>query len=485
MSEWISRVQDHRVWAAMNTLGTVIDQAAKVEDITPDAAEALERLRAVLALVGKRLGGTDPLTIFPAPLDGLAAAFESQKAEIETYIGDHNVIHLTNANTNADSALANYLAQIPGTASSEELIGIVRTVGSHRSALEEQERLSLTARREAKRQIEELTTTLEGLKAQTQSSVAELKALLEAEKQKMATQATEQQKQFTDAQTTRSNTFNDTLLKVQENLTKTITDQQGQFSTAQDNRSREFTTAQADAQKRLSDLLADYTKRFADQDAEFTRQRDVFTSTAQGQLTALNETYEKGAKKILDQVDNHRKDVEKLVGVIGNLGVTSGYQKTANTARNSMWFWNAVAVLAMCGLIFFAYHAFLPTMQGDFRWGAFAGRVFLTITVGVLAAYAASQADRFFKMEKYHRKLALELAAIDPFIALLPLDEQQKFKLEIGRRSFAQEETPSLVSDKSPATTLDVLASKEGQQIVQTITDTIQTVAKGITKAAS
>jgi hypothetical protein len=68
----------------------------------------------------------------------------------------------------------------------------------------------------------------------------------------------------------------------------------------------------------------------------------------------------------------------------------------------------------------------------------------------------------FFKREKYRRKLALELAAMDPFIALLPLDEQYKFKLEIGRRSFAQEEAAAPASDKSPATTIDVLASKEG-----------------------
>ena len=179
-------------------------------------------------------------------------------------------------------------------------------------------------------------------------------------------------------------------------------------------------------------------------------------------------------------MDNHRKDVEKLVGVIGNLGVTSGYQKTANMARITMWFWNVVAVSAMIGLIRFAYVAFLPTLLGDFKWEAFAGRVFLTITVGVLAAYAASQADRFFKMEKYHRKLALELAAIDPFIALLPLEEQHKFKLEIGRRSFAQEEVPASGGDKSPATTLDVLASKEGQSLVQTIVDAVVKIVKGI-----
>jgi hypothetical protein len=366
--------------------------------------------------------------------------------------------------------------------SSEELIGLIQAVTAYRTVLEEQERSSSTARKQANAQIQDLTTTLAAFQNQTQSTIAELKAQLDAERQKIATQASEQQKGFTDAQQSRSNTFNETVLKIQDTLTKTLTDQQGQFSSAQENRSREFTTAQTESQKRFGDLIADYTKRLTDQDSEFTRQRDAFAATAQSQLGALNENYEEAAKKILEQVDNHRKDVEKLVGVIGNLGVTSGYQKTANTARNSMWFWNVVAVLAMIALILFAYRAFLPTMQGDFKWGAFAGRVFLTITVGVLAAYAAAQADRFFKMEKYHRKLALELAAIDPFIALLPQEEQYKFKLEIGRRSFAQDEVPASPTDKSPATTLDVLASKEGQQLVQTIVDIVQKFTKGSPK---
>ncbi len=467
----------------MEALGPAIDQAERLDDIDPAAAEALERVRAVLAFCGKRLGGSDPLTILPAPLDSMAVAFESQQSEIDAFIGDRNVTHLTNANSAADTVLA-HLAQIPGISAPEELIALIEAVGSHRAAIEEQERSSAAFRKQAKAEIGDLTTSLEKFKTDTQATLTDLRAQIDAERQKISTQASEHQKLFADAQQSRSNTFSETVLKIQENLSKTLTDQQGQFSSAQENRSREFSTAQTESQKRFGDLIADYTKRLSDQDVEFTRQRDTFVTTAQSQLGALNENYEQGAKKILDQVDNHRRDVEKLVGVIGNLGVTSGYQKTANTARISMWLWNVVAVLAMIGLIIFAYHAFLPTMQGDFKWGAFAGRIFLTITVGVLAAYAAAQADRFFKLEKYHRKLALELTAIDPFIALLPQEEQYKFKLEIGRRSFAQEEVSASTSDKSPATTLDVLASKEGQQLVQTIVDAAQKIAKGIQKAS-
>lgn len=213
---------------------------------------------------------------------------------------------------------------------------------------------------------------------------------------------------------------------------------------------------------------------------EFTRQRDSFVGIAKKQLTDLNENYEDAAKKILEQVNNHRKDVEKLVGVIGNLGVTSAYQTTANDARISMWVWQGVAVLAMLGLVSFAYFAFLPAMKGGFTWEGFAMRAFLTVTVGVLAAYAATQADRFFQMEKYNLKLALELAAIDPYIALLPEEQKNKFKIEIGQRSFGQDEAPGLNTAKSPATTLDVVAgSKTVQQLVQLVSDVVQTTSEG------
>jgi hypothetical protein len=467
MSEWTSRIRDHRIWELMRGLGPTIDKVAQLDDLDPAALEALERIRSVLAFCGKRLGGSEPLTTLPAPLDA-----------IEAFITDRNLTHLTNANQSADSALAN-LAQVPGPSTPEELIGLIEAVAFHTAALEQQERLSSTARKQSTAEVNDLTAALEALKVQTQSTIAELKSQVDAERQKISAQAAEQQKAFTDAQQARSNTYSETLLKIQENLTKTLTDQQGQFSAAQENRGREFTAAQTDSQKRFGDLIADYTKRLADQDVEFARQRDSFVAIAEKQLTDLNKGYEEAARKILEQVNTHRKDVEKLVGVIGNLGVTSGYQTAANGARISMWVWQGVAVLAMLGLVSFAYFAFLPAMKGGFTWEGFAMRAFLTVTVGVLAAYAANQADRFFQMEKYNRKLALELAAIDPYIALLPEEKKNKFKIEIGQRSFGQEEAPSLKAEKSPATTLDVVAgSKTLQQIVQLFSDIVQKLPK-------
>ena len=72
MSEWESRVREHRVWKLMKELGPFIDKAVALEDLDDGARTSLERLRVVLALCGKRIGATDPLT---RPAIGRGQAF--------------------------------------------------------------------------------------------------------------------------------------------------------------------------------------------------------------------------------------------------------------------------------------------------------------------------------------------------------------------------------------------------------------------------
>lgn len=153
------------------------------------------------------------------------------------------------------------------------------------------------------------------------------------------------------------------------------------------------------------------------------------------------------------------------MGVIGNLGVTSGYQKAANYARTATIVWQVVAVASMLAVIGFAVRVFLPVLQLDqqyagFNWTHFASRLVLLIPIGVLAAYAAAQADRHNEMERRNRKLALEPEAIGPYLAPLPADQQQAFMLQLADRTFGREEPISArrSGKKSPATSIDLTA---------------------------
>ncbi len=111
MSQWADRIRNHPVWQHLTALGPSIDQARAREEVDSQTLDGLERVRAVLAFVGKRLATADPFTTHPAPLDGLASAFQNAAAEVQAFIADGSPGHITNANTHADTALQ-YLAQV-------------------------------------------------------------------------------------------------------------------------------------------------------------------------------------------------------------------------------------------------------------------------------------------------------------------------------------------------------------------------------------
>ncbi len=425
MGQWTDRIKNHAVWQQMSTLGPTIDRALDREAIDPDTIDALERVRAVLALVGKRLDSLDPATAFPGPLDGLAAALQNANNEIQNYIANGNAGHISNANAHADTALA-HLAQLPIAITPKELTGLREAASSYRS-------------------------TLEGQLKKASSALVTVNSELESTKTRLATVGSD-------------------VTAEKQRLSDLASGFQSQFSAAQEARNREYTEAQGTRQEKFNLLMTDAAGRLAEQTADFTQQRDVAVKQYAEDAAALKENYGDAAKSVLLQIENHRADVEKLVGVIGDLGVTSGYVKTANYARKALWFWQGVAVLAMAGVIGAAYELFIPQSQ-VFSWEALPGRVLLLLTVGVLAAYAAFQADKYHRTEDRNRQLALELAAIGPFLAPLPPEKQIEFRLGLGVKTFGQNggSHPPENGDRSPATVLDLAKSPGLRELVTEI----------------
>jgi hypothetical protein len=461
MSEWDKRIREHKVWAEMKSLGPVIDEVSGMEGLTTDELGGLERLRTILAFTGKRLAAADPFITGLDPLEEISIGFAAAREEITKLLSDKDTSHIRQANAQADAALVGANKIIP-VQSSEELGSLIASVEEYRSLIES----NLSSARQSNAELRLSADT-------TSRKLDALAASVEAEQQKVTQVVVEHQRQFSESQEKRAQDFADALTQKQQELLTVITDYQSQFSTAQDARGKEFADAQGTRQEKFNDISAQYTKRLLEQDAEFLRQQESQVKASTEQLGVLNTEYRDKASGILRDVDEEKRRIEKLVGVIGNLGVTSGYLLTANHARRSMWFWQFVTVAAMITLSVLAFRT-LPILEdskGQFNWGGFAGRVLLLGSLGVIAAYGGSQADKLFDVEKRNRKLALELEAIGPYLAPLPEEEQNKFRVQIGDRSFGRDDVAILGVKKSPATLLDLLKSKEGKEIIDLIVE--------------
>jgi len=492
MSQWSERVSNHSVWKEFEALGPALDEALRRDGVEPAAVEGIERIRSILAFAGKRLAGVEPHLVHQAPLDGIAGATQGVVSDINAYVAEGDNARIVAANSHADTIL-HFIAAVNYPFVADDWIALRDGAVAYRNTLEQ----SSARVHESHAAVEHSTSAL-------QARLTELASLVETESSKLAAVATDFQAQFAKAEEVRSR---ESAEKIQAAITKLESDSttfqqrqadlgteitserarltalgsefQSQFSAAQESRVRDFSETQKSRQDTFSTLLNDYTQKLSEKNAEFSLEKDNAFKQYETDVKELKAGYQDSAKKILDRIEAHKTDVEKLVGVIGNLGVTSGYQKAANHARISMMIWQGVAVVAMIGVIVFAFFAFLPlTAEAQFSWERFAGRVVLAISVGVLAAYAAAQGDKHFEMERRNRKLALELEAIGPYLAPLPTEQQETFRLKLGDRTFGRDEmgVGRKDADRSPATVVDVLMkSKDFRDL---IVDAVKTAVK-------
>lgn len=488
MNEWDERMRAHRVWREMETFGPTIDAASSIEGLAPEVLAGIERLRAILTYCGKRLAAADPMITAPQPLESIASQLAAMHAELTAFVADKDAAHVTAANQSADTLLLS-LPQIPGAYSSEELGALVATTTGYRAAIHD----ALTvARKDLKGYNNLLDESLSKLQTASEEGLTSLRALLgdgskevtakiehlqaglvqlttsfEAEQKRLAQILSDQQGQFSTAQEARSKEYTESLRLANEGFTKLITEYQSQFSAAQDGRSKENAAAELARQTKFTDTISDYSKILAEHDADLTKQRAAFLVASEAELAGLVTQFRDSAAQILGDIEEKQRHVEKLVGVIGNLGVTSGYLRVAQGAKQAMWFWQTMTVVSLGTLSWLAYRT-LGTLEdagGRFNWGGFAARVLLLGSLGVIAAYSGSQADKLFTEEKRNRKLALELEAIGPYLAPLPIEDQNKFRIQIGELSFGRE--PQHEHKKSPVSIADLFKTKDNKEFLQ------------------
>lgn len=496
MSQWTERIRNHVVWKQMETLGALLDKAESKSGNTPSAVVGLERLRTVLTYCGKRLAAIDPDLGQIAPLDILNASLAAISNEVETFLNDSDATHFVTANTHADKAI-NAFVSLPFPCPPDDLTAISEAAASYRDALEVYLNGAAEANRKAAETVLNLTTRLNELAAEqtafgtkaaaASESLASLSKQIEAQQTLTTTALTEQKASFTAAQTERAAAFSTSEASRQATFTAAAAEQQKiflaaeserqnayaaesaahkeQFNTAQTARQTEyaataaenqksFTEAQASRQSAYTALVADYTKKLADQNNEFSNQREAASRAHKTDLDILQNNYENAANKILNRVVEHEDEVKKLVGVIGNTATTSGYLNTANSAQDSQRLWQKITVGALILLAGIAVYTF---GKGSNTWESLASHLLASLPAIILAAYAGSQADKYHQIEKRNRKLALELAAIGPYLAPLPPEMRNKFRAEIGERTFGHHEYGNHPPDKSPATVIDLI----------------------------
>lgn len=486
MGQWIDRVRSHRIWEVLKELGPAIDRALQSRATDADVVDSLERLRTVLIFCGKRLAAVDPVLLVPTAIENTASNLTQVQAHVDAFTATGDVSQLANANLQADAVLMN-VALVLGPVTADDLTVIGEAAATYRSTLEKHLQATL-----------ELQRDLSEKAAANGARLLALETAITAEQQRLAALVTEQQSQFSAAQDKRATEFAASQTEYLARHSAAITEQQSQFSTDQDSRRTAFAELQSESQTKFSLLMTKYEETYTDYKGELVDREKQAGDAHKASLDALHTEFKGAATVLLQNMKQKKAEIESLVGVIGNLGVTSGYKKAADQARLRLYVWQSLTVMALIGLVAVAFMSAFPKQQffpagnaalqhaGSIPSGqnspptlqassdttfyhGLATRVFLSLTFGIFAAYAGRQASHAFNVEQKNRKLALELEALGPFIEPLEKGDRDKFRVQIGDRSFGvPEPNGSNSKEDDPVSLVSLLKSKEFHDAIGT-----------------
>lgn len=417
MSTWAERVHSHPVHQALRSTQSAVESVDPKHAQTESALPEFDRLLQVVAFARRVVEGADPNLCPQAPLDAMNSSLAQVQQEVANFASNPaQPVYLQRAQAHADSVVQTALT-----------LPVVRDEGDATGVRDAVTRLRMSVSQHLRNVGEEVAA----LQTATADGGAKARAL-----------AAEIEKQT-------------------GRLDTAIATFQQQFSTAQDTRSGEFTQAEktraaeaAEAERRRAAEHAEATKERATAADELIATAHAATQAAlavdrqafQGALADAQAARQRAEGALAEQSREHlealadfRRQAEALVGVIGQTGMISGYQRVADEERLAARVWLGLATVALLGLVASAgWIAHLPFSATGFRWEAAGTRAFLALACLALAGFAARQAGQHQQVERRNRQMELELASVGPFLQQLPDADRHALLKEIADRTFAR-----------------------------------------------
>ncbi len=398
----------------MTTLITAIESSQqRAVELSPEAVESLDRVHRIVTHIRSVVSRVDPLLVVPTWLDNMKTGITQATTHINQFRGDGSLAHLTNANTQIESALSY-------TSNFHVLLAT--------SDIDELRESSSTFRRACG----QFTRNLDDEVSKTKTTATTLKEKLD----ELTLEVTNQKQRLDSAITSFTQTFND----------------------AETVRTKEFSTTK-------EKLKSDFEEGFDEwaNGAEKLREAsqeafdELLKKIDEGYRTSLSASEAEG-KKVLASLNAHKEEAERLVGIISMTGMVGGYQRVANAERDAFVRWRIGTVVSMAVLALFAMITFYAAVSAEFQPGVFANRIFVTITLAILAGYTAFQADRHRRAEIENRRMELELASFDPFLASLTDQERNELKKQVADRLFGRTSSEKAGTESlSPNNVFDLL----------------------------
>lgn len=406
MSEWNEKLNGHPLFGLWETLGNLLDGEWPEGRLNPSTFESIARIKKVYSYVAGVLEKADPELTPQTSLSSLQSSVNGCINEINAFVGNGNIGHLTNANTHVDNILI-VSQQFPSSIYSLSKKDVGESVKAYSDAIDKFVVGLKEKFEEGILDLGEKTNLLEAGLAKEQGALAELSGEVK---------------------------------KVQQVIQQQTSEFNTQFQKAESDRATRHGQEMVNQEAKFTELFKDNKVRSDDEFKNLALRASVIIET----LVKLQD------------------DASKVYGVTINTLQAGAYSSYANEERGiaNRFRWLA-GLLMLIGVGFLIVPEFLALAneQYVFEWKKVVGRIPLSLVVFVPAFYFAKESGRHRSNEVVNRRRQHILSTLDPYIELMDKESAQSLKAEVARSIFAETSVQPKAEDPEVGNLVSQLAN--------------------------
>ncbi|MGD9581029.1 MAG: hypothetical protein AB7V50_06625 [Vampirovibrionia bacterium] len=375
--------ENHPIFGKLEQLAARITE----EDVKSKInLEKLNFFESASKYIKDRLNLTIPILTPLSEFNTIAVEIESALAQINSFIGNNNIGHLSNAENNLNTALVR-VRNLPLPFSKNDF------------------------------NFSKSISNFEGIVKSKYDEIEKENKLLKTELDKIKNGLIEKQTQI--------NQITDLLTKKSTEITNLTSTFQTDFNNI---KSSSLQNYENDRKAFRTEITTDRNNY----KTEFTNDKEQFKKDVAQKILEID----KKTAETISNINQKLDEAKRLVNVIGNVGVTGNYQNIANQHKRTANIWRYVAIGFMTILSGLLIYAIWDVSSANYDWIKSVIRIIAAAALSYPATYAAKESSRHRKLEIINRKLELELAALTPFIEMLPEEKKKEIKSSLVDKYF-------------------------------------------------
>jgi hypothetical protein len=366
--------ENHQVFEKLEQINSRIEESELRELIAIDSINFFET---AISYLNDRFKLTIPVIVQETELNTIAKEIENALTQINSFVGNKNVGHITNATNHIYTAITR-VRNLP--------LPFAKNDFNFSKSI-----------------------------ANFEKTTKEKYSSLEVENKELKNEFTTLSKKLEDT--------NKELEKVNTTLKQKELDIQNLNSSFQTN----FDTIKTSA-----------TQNYEQDRKTFRAEFDTSKETLSKEVETLKSGIDTGTDKIISDLEAKLEEAKKIVGAVSDNAVTGNYKIVANNHKTTADVFRIIAIVLMITMSSLLIYAIWDVSGENYDWTKSLVRILAAAALSYPATYAARESSKHRKLEIINRKSELELTAIGPFIELFPEIKKQEIKEKLVEKFFGK-----------------------------------------------